>query len=95
MLHDVAVFFTDFAVDAIYTPQDDVSQNIKVIFDIDYQQDSGVSTSVITATCKTQDVASAKHGDMLEVSGETYYIIEVMPDGTGITTLALSRDMYK
>jgi hypothetical protein len=37
-------------------------------------------------------VANASRGDTFVVGGTIYYVQEVQPDGTGITTLILSRD---
>ena len=39
--------------------------------------------------CRTADVASAVHGDTLVISGTTYNVVGVEPDGAGMTTLIL------
>ena len=42
-------------------------------------------------TCRTADVPSAAHGDTLLISGTTYNVVGVQPDGTGMSTLALEE----
>jgi hypothetical protein len=39
----------------------------------------------------TSNVSSATQGDTLVVSGTTYYVMRAEPDGTGYTTLILSK----
>lgn len=96
--NDISLFFTDFAVDAVYTPQGGPASTIKVIFNNEYNRVvdingfAGIESSAPQAVCKTTDAANARHGDTLVINGTTYYIAEIMPDGTGITVLALSRD---
>lgn len=93
---DLDIFFSSdgFAVQATYE-----GRIINVIFDSEYQAlemlggGVGVESSSPSALCKTSDVSNAKHGDTLTISGTTYYVTGVQPDGTGITRLLLSKDM--
>lgn len=93
------LLFTDSAVDAVYTPQGGQAASIKVIFDNQYQTiellDGGVGVESTSPSilCRTSDISGVKHGDTLVISGTTYYITGVQPDGTGITRLMLSKDM--
>jgi hypothetical protein len=96
---DLAAFFdTDaFAQTAVYTRLGYSSIPIPVIFDSEYSVvqeigEPGMGVPSPQALCKTADVANASRGDTLVVNGTTYYVQEVRPDGTGITTLILSRD---
>ncbi len=96
---DLAAFFdTDaFAQTAVYTRLGYPSVPIPVIFDSEYSVvqeigEPGMGVPSPQALCKTADVANASCGDTLVVNGTTYYVQEVRPDGTGITTLILSRD---
>ena len=96
---DIHAFFdTDaFAQAATYTPLGYVGAQISVIFDSEYSVmqeigEPGMGVPSPQALCKTADVANASRGDTLVVNGTTYYVQEVRPDGTGITTLILSRD---
>lgn len=94
---DLAPFFADFGVSAIYTPVGGVAATITVIFNKDYSLPQGVGevgipTSAPVATCKTADVSTASRGATLVIDGVTYNVIEVAPDGTGITHLRLSED---
>ena len=86
-----------FAQIATYTRLGYPAIQIRVIFDSEYSVSEGVGepgTGVASpqAHCKTADVGYASHGDTLAVDGTTYYVQEVRPDGTGVTTLILSRD---
>lgn len=96
---DVHAFFdTDaFAQTAVYTRLGYVGIQIPVIFDTEYSVvqeigELGMGVPAPQALCKTVDVENASRGDTLAVGGTTYYVHEVRPDGTGITTLILSRD---
>lgn len=96
---DLAVFFdTDaFAQTAVYTRLGYVGVQIPVIFDSEYSVaqemgEPGIGDSSPQALCKTAEVENASRGDMLVVGGTIYYVQKVKPDGTGITTLILSRD---
>ena len=96
---DVDAFFdTDaFAQTAVYTRPGYPPVQIPVIFDSEYSVtletgEPGVGVPSPQALCKTADVGNASRGDTLVVNGTSYYVQEVRPDGTGITTLILSRD---
>ena len=94
---DLDIFLSDFAVDATYTPAGGTAKTIKSIFDSEYitmspAGDIGVESVSPAAYCKTSALTGAKHGDTLVISGTTYYIVGIHPDGTGITILILSRD---
>ena len=96
---DLEAFFdTDaFAQTATYTRLGYPSAQLPVIFDSEYSVvggigETGIGVASPQALCKTADVENASRGDTLLVGGTTYYIQEVQPDGTGITTLILSRD---
>lgn len=93
-----AIFDTDeHAQTAAYIRQGYSSAQIPVIFDNEYSVTLGVGepsmgVSSPQALCKTADVANASRGDTFVVGGTTYYVQEVQPDGTGITTFILSKD---
>ena len=44
------------------------------------------------AMAATTDITGIKHRDTLVIDTITYYVIEIHDDGTGITTLLLSKD---
>lgn len=91
-----AMFDPALTTDAVYTPQGGAASAIKVIFDNEYRavniETGQVESAGPQATCKTSDVANAKHGETLVINSTTYYIIEIQPDGTGFTILILSRN---
>ena len=92
---DLDVFFNsnEFAVEASLKG---AAIPIKVIFDDEYREIAlsagSVEGSVPQCLAKSSDVEDAVHGDTLKVGETTYKIIEVQPNGTGITTLMLSKD---
>lgn len=85
----------DFAVSATYTPQGGSASTITGIFDNEYQMIDAGSVGVSGATpvfeCATASVSSAAPGDSLVIAAVTYLIVEVMPDGTGVTALVLEK----
>lgn len=78
---------TGFAVAATYNG----STTVYGIFDNEYAEASNVQGSNPTFTIKTSAIASPAHGDTLVISGTTYKIRGVEPDGTGVTRLQLER----
>jgi len=87
---ELGAYLVDFGVTAAFSHAA-VSANISVIFDNDFLASLGVEASAPSALCKATDVSSAVHGDTLVISGTTYYITEIHPDGTGMTLLILSK----
>lgn len=94
LISDLATYFdaNDFADTATFSHAGGATTNISVIFDNDYLASLGVETSAPIALCKSSDVESAAHNDTLTISGTVYRITGIHPDGSGITTLILSRD---
>ena len=41
---------------------------------------------------RDSDISGIQHGSTIVVSGITYKVIDIQPDGTGLTTLILSKD---
>lgn len=101
---DLAAFFDvdcGFAVLATYTPSAGGGPSeIPVIFENEYAaaeydriaNSASMESSSPRATCRDIDIPGVSHGSTLEMNGTTYYVIEVRPDGTGVTVLILSRD---
>ena len=100
---DLSAFYSDlldtdvFAQTATYTRIGFPSAQIPVIFDSEHSVsevigEPGIGVASPQALCRTADVDKASRGDTLAVGGTTYHVQEVKPDGTGITTLILSRD---
>ena len=92
---DLDIFFNadEFAVEAFLNG---AATPIKVIFDNEYREivlsSGSVEGRVPQCLAKSSDVEAAAHGNTLKVGATTYKIIGVQPDGTGITTLMLSKD---
>jgi len=93
---DLDVFFNDeeFTDKALL----ESGETISVYFDekddvvFDSGLDSDVSASVVSVTCKADDVASLVHGDSVIVNNMTYYIIDMDPPQSGVRKLYLSED---
>lgn len=95
---NAAFFNGDFDEVAVYTPTGGQARTIQVIFDNEYQAaqfsqaDTAVESSGPRATCREADMAGVAHGDILQIRGKTWHLLEVRPDGTGIVTILLSED---
>lgn len=93
---DRALLLADFGVSATFTPSGGVGSAVTGILDNDYEAvDAGGSVSFAVTrprfVCRTADIPAAAEGDTLAVSGVTYVIRVVMPDGTGMTELMLEK----
>ena len=70
------------------------SSTVKGIFDKESVEQSvgeaGLIEEVPVFTCKASDVSSATFNDTLVINSTTYYIKELLPDGTGVTRITLS-----
>ena len=85
----------DFAVSATYTPESGSGTSINGIFDAEYlaveEGMVGVMSSSPMFLTQTSNVSSEDGSGNLQVNGTTYNIIEVKPDGTGMTHLILAE----
>ena len=92
-----AIFFDsdDFASSATFTDVSaGTSSTVKGIFDKESVEqavgEAGIIEEVPVFTCKTSDVSDATFNDTLVIDSTTYYIKEILPDGTGVTRITLS-----
>jgi hypothetical protein len=92
-----AIFFDtdDFAKSATFTDVSaSSSSTVKGIFDKESIEQSvgeaGLIEEVPVFTCKSSDVSDATFDDTFVIDTVTYYIKEILPDGTGITRFTLS-----
>jgi hypothetical protein len=79
---------------AVATENFEIYGSIHVIFD-DAAQITDVmgiqyENAAAIATCKSADVSDANEGAAMSIAGVTYKVIQMQPDGTGITRLVLS-----
>ena len=89
---DTVFMNTDEFADTATFTHGGAPSSVKGIFDNEFITAQGVETLTPVFRCATTDVSTAVHGDTLVISGTTYYIIGIQPDGTGITLLILSRE---
>jgi|TARA_Y100000294_G_scaffold139889_1_gene133521 hypothetical protein len=92
-----AIFFDtdDFAKSATFTDVSaSSSSTVKGIFDKESIEQSvgeaGLIEEVPVFTCKSSDVSDATFDDTFVIDTVTYYIKEILPDGTGMTRFTLS-----
>lgn len=52
---------------------------------------NAVATTDPNVMVVTEDVSSLSQHDLVEISGVSYTVKEIQPDGTGMTTLMLSK----
>lgn len=89
-VEDFTVFFEDFGVTA--TPN--VGSAITVIFDRAHIEAMGgdISGTQPIALAVSADVASlASNSSTLAISGTTYRVRDIQPDGTGLSVLVLEK----
>ena len=94
---DRAIFFDtdDFAKSATFADVSaGTSSTVKGIFDKESVEQSvgeaGLIEEVPFFTCKSSDVSDATFNDTFVIDTVTYYIKEILPDGTGMTRFTLS-----
>ena len=83
---DHGIYLADFGVDATLD-----GQAVRVIFDNAYTEVLGLATRSPRAGLPSSSAGSAQQGSVLVVSGTTYQVASVQPDGTGWTELMLER----
>jgi hypothetical protein len=91
-----SILLADFGESVTYIGADRVQKTITAIFDNQYNGlDAGgtVEVSVVQPrlTVRTEDVPSLDHGDTFVVRNVQYETVVIMPDGTGITEVALEE----
>ncbi len=64
-----------------------------VIFDDDYDEDFAIEASDPQFLCVSADLTTAggTHGSTVTISGTNYTIINLRPDGTGLTRVVLEE----
>jgi len=96
MINVVDEFFNtdDFSQTATYTDPSGVPTEIPVIFNAPFHiavvGDIQYMSKEPSVICRSIDVADADTTTEIIIDSVTYKVIEVQPDGTGITTLILS-----
>jgi len=97
MTTDLSVFFNtdDFALSATFTKTGGSATTIKVLFDNAFNLinlgEVGLESTNPMASCKSSDVVGVAHADTLVVSGTTYKVVGIHPDGQLITILELEK----
>jgi hypothetical protein len=93
---DLSVF-TDtsvFGVPAQAVTRHSEVVTLQVIFDNGYSAQLGaglMEASQPQAVARSLDVVDLAHGCAFSVGGADYRVVEIQPDGTGMTTLLLER----
>ena len=62
----------------------------KEYVEVEVEGEVGVESNASFALFRTSDVPSIQQGDTLVISGATYTVVEVMPDGEVMIALRLS-----
>ena len=93
---DRLILLADFGESVTYTPNGGSDTTITAIFDNQYTGlDAGGSVEVSMVqprlTVRTSDVPNIDQDDAFTVRGTSYDIAVIMPDGTGITEIALEE----
>jgi hypothetical protein len=92
---DRLIMLSDFGVDATYTPDGGSPSTIKTIFLNEYYSVDagtvGMEMSQPIAVIRTADAPNLAHNDTFVISAVTYKAVNVRPDGTGMTEVALEE----
>ena len=92
---DRLIMLSDFGVDATYTPDGGSPSTIKTIFLNEYYSvdagSVGMEMSQPIAVIRTADAPNVAHNDTFVISAVTYKAVNVRPDGTGMTEVALEE----
>jgi hypothetical protein len=92
---DRLVMLNDFGVNCTYTPDGGASIVIKTILLNDYYAvDSGsvaVEMNQPIAVIRTADAAAISHNDTMVIESITYRVVNIRPDGTGISEIQLEQ----
>lgn len=93
---DLTIFFDNsngFSVDFVYTPTVGSPATIKGIFDnANYEAEGGeikIQGTQPQIVCRSSDVPLPAYGEAVTIGSNSYTIVGIHPDGTGITTLIL------
>ncbi len=86
----------DFAETVIYTKFGSSPVNIQVMYDAEHRfvdPDTGdIRTAEPKVTAATKNTEGATHRDLFTISGQVFRVREVMPDGSGVTEIFLTKD---
>jgi len=92
---DRLIMLSDFGVDCTYTPSGGSPSTIKTIFLNEYYSVDagtvGMEMSQPIAVIRTADAPNVAHNDTFVVNSVTYKSVNVRPDGTGMTEVALEQ----
>lgn len=92
---DRAAMLADFGVDSTYTPDGGSPITVKVIFLNEYYSveagNVGMEMSQPIAVLRSADAPNLAHNDTFLIEGITYKSVNVRPDGTGMTEVAMEQ----
>jgi hypothetical protein len=92
---DRLVMLSDFGVDCTYTPEGGSPIVIKCILLNDYYSvETGtvaVEVNQPMAVIRTADAPSIAHGDTMVIDAKTHKVVNIRPDGTGISEIQLEE----
>ncbi len=93
---DALINTGDFAQSVVYTPSGGPAKPIDAIFDDEFSglntQTGQMETSKPQVMVRDSDVAGVTKKATVTVGVIVYKVIGINPDGTGLTTLILSKD---
>jgi len=88
------MFAADLPLFLAGPPGEDVvvaGRPLRALFDAAYADVLGVAGIAPALTCASADVAHAVRGSAVTVRGVAYTVVNLQPDGTGVTVLILER----
>lgn len=92
-IENLSIFLADFGEPVTVTRDDVPVAAFTAIFDNPDLQGQiggiGCDARDRLLTCTEADAAAVERDDIITIRGETYYVAEKHPDGTGMVTLVL------
>ena len=84
---DIEAALADFGVDALLND----TQTIQGIFDNDYTEALEMAATEPHFICKSSDVTKVRRDDRLRIGAESYRVVNLEPDGTGVSVIRLTK----
>ena len=89
-------YFDGFGQAVSFTDSSGETVSCTAIFDNGFSApqigDLVIETTDPVLTCKTSDISGIESGDSVTVESITYKVIQIQPDGTGISTVFLGKN---
>jgi len=88
VVEDLGIFF---AADEFATNATIGAATIQGILDDEYIEDLDIAGTRPVLICRTSDVTAVAQGTVVTINETAYTVVDIRPDGTGVTRLILQE----